>query len=472
MPTATQFRHTRKQRKTFSSVMPLTFFGMMLTEPGLSLDLQSYRHELLSFQMLADEQSRQEEEESDLEAELQADGDKTEDKLPEEPQPVAESKAAVPGLNLTYGEDGFTLTTADDLFSLAIQNRLQFRYANPFDDDPRSHDDLATNQNSFMIRRARTKLNGHAYWPWLKFSMQYDWKDPILRDMNLTLEKFSWATLWLGRGKVVYNDERVTSSGKQQFVNRSIVNDIFTVDRQQGLQLKGQLFPGTWHDLSYAAGVFTGLGVGDTQNDDQHLMYSGRLQWNPLGQAIGFSQSDLSLSDQPALSLAVAASTNQSKCTAFTTDQDSCQSLPGYKIGKDGQYRLNQLMEEVRFRWQGFSVNHELHWKQVVDTLKTTNEGSASTDMMGGLLQLGYFPHTLLQVIPKQLELAGRYAFVDPDTTRNQDMQHEFSGVVNYFFNGHSNKISLQLSHLIVEDPTLNLSQAAQRLWLQWDLSF
>ncbi|MGV3525494.1 MAG: hypothetical protein ACO1RX_14785 [Candidatus Sericytochromatia bacterium] len=374
--------------------------------------------------------------------------------------------------SVSYGKEGFEIHTDDDLFSLAIQNRIQFRYANPFDSDPRSLSDLERDQSSFMIRRARTKLKGHAFWPWLKFGMQYDWRDPILRDFNLTVDKYAWAKLWVGRGKVVYNDERVSSSGKQQFVNRSILNDIFTVDRQEGVQLSGNLFPGTWHDFSYSAGVFTGLGVNELNNDDSEMMYAARLQWNLLGGELPFSQSDVARSEQPVLNLAVAGMTNQSKCTEFATAPNSCQTLPGFQIGEAGQYRLNQLMEEIRFRWQGLSLNHELHWKGVIDTLKPQGEAERETNLLGTLVQVGYFPNALLPVIPPELELAVRYAFVDPHLTRDSDRQHEFSGVVNYFFHDHSNKVSAQLSHLVVEDPTSKQSQAAQRFWLQWDLSF
>lgn len=395
-----------------------------------------------------------------------------EPKAPEAEQPGEAEQPSGLGVSVSYGDNGFELKTDNDLFSLSIQNRIQFRYANPFDTDPRSLDDLKRTESSFMIRRARTKFGGHAYWPWLKYTLQYDWNDEILRDLNLSLEHYDWARLFVGRGKVIYNDERMTSSGKQQFVNRSIVNDIFTVDRQDGIQLSGNLFPDSWYDLSYYAGVFTGLGVGERENDDREMMYAGRLQWNLLGGVMPFSQSDLDRHQQPALSLAVAGATNQSKCTAFTTTNDSCQALPGFEVGEAGQYRINQLMEELRFKWQGFSINHELHWKQVIDTLKPADDSARTTGLLGGLVQVGYFPHGLVPLIPKELELAGRYAFVDPKLGRDRDLQHEFSGAVTYFLRGHDNKLTLQLSHLIVEDPEANQSQAAQRLWLQWDVSF
>nr|MBA2484111.1 hypothetical protein [Nitrosomonas sp.] len=271
-------------------------------------------------------------------------------------EPDSESQASF--ASLSYGKNGFVFKTDNNKFSLAIQNRIQTRYSYPFDSDPRSIEDLQQEESSFRIRRARTRLRGHAYWPWLTYYLQYDWSQPVLRDLNLTVEKFKWAKFWLGRGKVLYNDERVTSSANQQFVNRSIVNDIFTVDRQQGVQVFGNLFPGTWHDISYYAGIFTGLGVGEGSNDDENMMYSGRLQWNVLGGEMPFTQSDIEYHENPALNFAFAASTNRSKCTAFQTDNNSCRDLPGFVTGQDGQYRINQMMEEVRLKLLGFSLLH------------------------------------------------------------------------------------------------------------------
>lgn len=390
-------------------------------------------------------------------------------------------KASLPKGNIpasiSYGKTGFNFRTDDDKFALAIQNRIQARYAEPFDSDPRTLGDLDRNENSFMIRRARTKLSGHAYVPWLKYYMQYDWSQPVLRDLNLTVDKYKWAQVRVGRGKVSYNNERVTSSGNQQFVNRSIVNDIFTVDRQQGIEVKGNLFADKWYDLTYYVGAFTGVGVGERNNDDGNMMYSGRLQWNALGGEMKFSQSDIEYHEQPALNISFAANTNRSKCTAFETDSRSCRNLLGYLDPSDGnralrpqngQYEIDQMMAEVNFKWRGFSLLHELHSKKIKDTVNN----DAETKLLGGFVQAGYFPHQWFSAIPPGVEIAGRYALVDMDTDRSNDKQTEFSAVVNYFLEGHFNKLSLQLSRLSVEDPRLAQKDSENRLWAQWDLSF
>lgn len=398
-------------------------------------------------------------------------------------QKPAIKKGNVPA-SISYGKNGFEMRTDNDKFSLAIQNRIQARYAEPFDSDPRTLADLDRDEKSFMIRRARTKLNGHAYVPWLKYYMQYDWSQPVMRDLSLTVDKYKWAQVRVGRGKVNYNNERVASSGNQQFVNRSIVNDVFTVDRQQGIEVKGNLFSGEWYDMTYYAGVFTGLGIGERNNDDDHLMYSGRLQWNAMGGEMKSSQSDTEFLDKPTLNISIAANTNQSKCTAFETDSRSCRRLVDVNAlggaryrdpsvttaagAQAGQYKINQLMEEVYFKYNGFSFLHELHAKQIKDTLNN----DAETNLLGGFVQAGFFPHQQINIIPKEIELAGRYAFVDMDTDRSNDKQTEFSAVINYFLEGHFNKLSLQLSRLSVEDPIKLEKENENRLWAQWEFSF
>lgn len=406
-----------------------------------------------------------------------------EEEMRQKPVSQKENKGAIPA-GISYGKNGFEFRTDNDKFSLAIQNRIQARYAEPFDSDPRTLADLERDENSFMIRRARTKLNGHAYVPWLKYYLQYDWSQPVLRDLNLTVDKYKWAQVRVGRGKVSYNNERVTSSGNQQFINRSIVNDVFTVDRQQGIEVKGNLFPGSWHDLTYYAGAFTGLGVGERNNDDGNMMYSGRLQWNALGGEMKFSQSDLDFSERPALNISLAANTNKSKCTAFETDSRSCRKLTDVNAAggaryrdpsitsvagaQNGQYEIDQMMEEVNFKWKGFSLLHELHLKEIKDTLNNDEK----TKLLGGFVQAGYFPNALIDFVPAGVELAGRYAYVDMDTRRDNDKQTEFSAVINYFLEGHFNKLSLQMSRLTVEDPVQLKKESENRIWAQWDFSF
>jgi phosphate-selective porin OprO/OprP len=394
---------------------------------------------------------------------------------------LARAETAIP-VQASYEKNRLTVETDDGNYRLRLQNRLQFRYAYPFDPDPRSLEDLNQDLSSFMVRRARFKLEGHAFRPWLMWNFQYDWSQPVLRDFSFDIAKFDWLRFRIGRRKVLWNDERVTSSGRQQFVNRSILNDLFTVDRQQGIQVFGRLFPETWADLSYYAGVFTGLGVGSRENDDQHMMYSGRLQWNVFGRELDFSQSDVEFHQQPAANIAGGVAHNISRCTAFETDARSCRALPTPRsdgsafvepgVAEAGRYEVDQAFFEFRIKWRGWYAKHEQHFKRVIDRQVPEGAPGRQTDLQGTLYQLGYFPHYALPIVPRPLELAARYAWVNPAAHVSHDHQTELSGVANWFFSGHANKVSVELSRLTVADPSTRVTEARSRVRVQWDVSF
>ena len=50
--------------------------------------------------------------------------------------------------------------------------------------------------------------------------------------------------------------------------------------------------------------------------------------------------------------------------------------------------------------------------------------------------------------------------------------REEFTLGANWFFNGHSNKITLDVSHLIIDDGFLSTKDSENRVRLQWDVSF
>lgn len=379
-------------------------------------------------------------------------------------------------VGVTYGDKGLTFDTGDGKFAASMQHRLQFRYSYPFDADPRRLSDLQNEGHSFLVRRARFRLQGHAHKPWLKYAFQYDWAQPILRDFHISVTRFSWMEFRIGRGKVIYNDERVSSSSRQQFVNRSIVNDIFTVDRQQGIQIMGRLFDRTLADLNYVVGVFSGRGVGERLNDENSMMYSARLQWNTIGDPIEFSQSDYKISQRLSLNIAGAAATNKSNCTAFETDATSCRALPGYSTTisptlRPGQFQVDQAVAEIRATWKGLYFKHESHVKRVIDQSVIANAWPREAEMWGGLVQLGYFPHAAIDVFPRELEVAGRYAFVDPNISVSGNNQQEYTAIVNWFENGHNNKLSFEVSQLVLQDPAGG-SASEQRYRSQWEFTF
>lgn len=269
---------------------------------------------------------------------------------------------APPGISLGFG--GLHITSADGNYRFQLWLRGQFRYSYPFDRDPRDPGDFAAEPvSSFAIRRARLKIGGHFPRPWLSYYFEYDFVGGNLLDLRFTLTKLDWLQLRVGQWKVNYNRERVDSSGKQQFVERSIVNREFTVDRQAGVMLAGHVFKDSALSSWYMLGAFSGNGRGNP-NDDDVPMLLARWQWNFLGRDLPSSQSDLLRHPRPTGTIALATLSNTSQYTRFSTGGggqldgidpllDAAPGTAPEPPGEPGQYRLRQYLVETAFKDRG-----------------------------------------------------------------------------------------------------------------------
>jgi len=363
-----------------------------------------------------------------------------------------------------WGSKGFELRSRDGNFLIQIQPRVQIRGAYPWDQNPVTYEDLgAEDQYVIKVNRARLKIGGHAYRPWLAYFFEYELASSNMLDFRVMVERYKGLRLKAGQWKVHYNRERVISSGQQEMADRSLINRAFTIDRQQGLSLYGRLSGGGAADVSYWASVFTGTGRGARENDDEHLMWMGRLQWNPFGRVLAFTGSDIARRAKPEGLIALAAVTNRSPYTRFS--QDGGGQLPGFNEGQPGQYRVNQMMVETAFMYGGLSWQQELHWKRVNDLVN-----AAATTMIGNYAQVGYFLSEAIPAVPKQLELALRHAIYDPNTDVADDHQQELSFAANWFFRGHLNKLTAEAS-LFTFDQSASGDRDGWRFRLQWDVS-
>jgi phosphate-selective porin OprO/OprP len=377
---------------------------------------------------------------------------------------------------------GFRLETRDGNWRTDLQWRAQTRFTTPYRSDPRQISSYNAEQNNFEARRLRMKIGGHGFQPWLRYYFEVDLQpsrdyddsssssSARVIDWRLDIAKWDWGGIRVGQWKVDLNRERVDSSGRQQFVERSIANRVFTMDRQVGIQLRGHLFQDTPADMRYYAGVFNGEGR-SVNNADENLMYMGRLQWNFLGRDLSWRQTDVEYTEKPAGSFAIAGFTNTGACTRWSSS--GCGNLDGFAkpaSADTDQYEVNQAVQEFAFKYRGFSAQQEFHRKRIEDTATGT-----TYELTGGYAQAGYFFSNLFPSVPEPLELAVRYAFVDEpnsmDLTRENNREELTIGA-NWFFAGHNNKLTLDFSWLDLDDSMLFAEESDTRLRFQWDVSF
>jgi phosphate-selective porin OprO/OprP len=383
-----------------------------------------------------------------------------------------------------YGKKGFHFESDDGLFSTNLQWRAQMRFSNPGDGDPKTPADFTTDPetNNFELRRVRMKIGGHGYKPWLKYYFEVDLqpsKSFSASSSNASARVIDWridVQPWeefgfrLGQWKINYNRERVDSSGRQQFVERSIVNSVFTLDRQIGAMIKGRLNKGTAFDMRYFAGLFNGEGRA-SDNANSHMMKMARLQWNILGGDLKWRQSDVKRHEKPTLQIAGGWAGNRGPCTKWSSS--GCGALGGFtsvSSSTGNRFDIEQYVAELAYKYQGLSVQSEYHWKDIEDT-----ETGVTYDLKGSYAQVGYFFNEINKSIPEELELAFRYAFVDEPDSSNitlENTREEFTVAANYFIAGHNNKITLDYSYLTLDDASGNRTYSDNRIRLQWDISF
>jgi len=398
-----------------------------------------------------------------------------------------EGAAEEDSVRVSYGPKGFRLESPDGRFQTNLQWRAQLRATSPYRTDPRQIDDLGEDDLTFEARRLRMKIGGHGYQPWLKYYFEVDLQPTrSLDDQSVTasarvidwridVAKHKAFGIRTGQWKIDYNRERVDSSGRQQFVERSIVNRIFTIDRQVGIGARGRLFEGTAADLRYYAGTFTGEGRGASNNDD-NLMYAGRLQWNFLGRDLSLRQTDVERTEKPTGSFALGGATHTGKATRWSSSGGG--NLDGFARvinAAEGQYRVHQAVAEFAFKYRGFSTQSEYHWKNIQDRTLSSGAPGEDSDLTGYYTQFGYFFNEVFSWVPEELELAARYAWLEEPNETDLELDNEreeYTIAANWFIAGHNNKLTLDYSYLTIDDAALGQDDSDYRVRLQWDVSF
>ena len=363
---------------------------------------------------------------------------------------------------ITKGK-GFEFHFFEDQYLLQVDFRGQFRASYPYDSFPIISDDFNDDETTIGISRARIKIGGHVYKSYYTFYFEQDIKGANLLDFRVQIEKYAFLKLRVGQWKARYTRERVISSGKQQGLERSLINRVFTIDRQQGISLFGNLDGGGAANFSYWTSIFTGMGRGSSNNDDDNLMYLLRFQWNPNGEVVRFSGSDLEYHKKFISSIAFAGVTNTSAYTAFSTRGG--EQLFGFEPGEDGQYKVDQLLFETAFKYRGISWQQELHYKNIDDKVNLEQ-----TTLIGNYFQMGYFFHYTFPKFPKSLEIFARQAFYDANIDMAGNNNYEYTIGCNWFFKGHKNKLTFDYSYIEYNefDPTF---ESGNRYRIQWDIS-
>jgi len=334
---------------------------------------------------------------------------------------------------------GFTFTSPERNFQLSLGGRGQFQYQYLDKDDVNGP---AQNTSVWKIRRFKVYMGGYAFTSDLTYRVQVDLAKSgtaqMLDDAWINYRFADEAQLQAGQFKMPFSRGELTSDGALQFVDRANAVDAFKPSYDIGAMVQGRIAGGKF---AYAAGVFNGTGQSDSRTTNSGA-WAARVAWNPFGE-VKYSEADLENTPSPLLSLGANYFANTLKRTAASPFfLDITTSAPPY-AGSNGwlgkNYAVFDNTERVdvgtygfdgAFKWRGLSAQAE-YFGGKADGQVT----GRTVDAQGFCAQAGYF------VLPKRLEVAARYSFVDPNRDTSQDQQVEVTGGVSYYFAGHNLKL-------------------------------
>ena len=373
-----------------------------------------------------------------------------------------------------FGNGILNLKGKDSTWSMKIGMQLQFQSLAQWEDQEGRFTDAESN---FSIRRARVKMDGFAYSPKLTYKIvlglanrdmagasEYTSNAPrYILDAVMKWNFYENFELWFGQTKLPGNREHVISSSSLQFVDRSLLDGRYNIDRDLGVQLRHHFKLSETFIVREAFALSQGEGRNVTSGNIGGFQYTSRLELLPLGDFMkkgDYVGGDIYRETAPKLAFGVTYD--------FNNDAVKTRSNQGtYMMTDDGLHRTNiaTWVVDAIFKYQGFSFMGEYADRTASDPLAKNSDDSLTGDEVNvgnGLnLQLGY-------VFTNNWEISGRYTNIDFDSgITGEDKKSQYTLGVSKYIVGHKLKIQTDVSYL-----TMNTSND-QLMWrLQFAIDF
>lgn len=231
---------------------------------------------------------------------------------------AAQPAPAFPNPAITLDGKGVTVNGTDGITRL----NFRFRVQQLLSATSESETDLSVKRTQIAVRRMRLRLEGTLRDPRLRVNVQLAFARAdldqentgfanVLRDAYATWQFSPHFAASVGQAKLPGNRQRLISSAEIQAVDRSIVNSLFTVDRDVGV------FGAYSRDLGKLRWVARGaISTGEGRNapsGDGGVAYTGRVEVLPFGAFTNggdYIEGDLAREPRARLSIGAAASHN------------------------------------------------------------------------------------------------------------------------------------------------------------------
>jgi hypothetical protein len=318
---------------------------------------------------------------------------------------------------------------------LKVGGRIQLQYYQSKPDGGETTDDL-------FFRRLRPFIEGSLHKDW-KAKIQFDLgkaegeNEVAIKDAYFQYKGWKGMKLNIGNANFPFSREFLTSSKKQQLVERTFVGDhnYGTPDRNTGLHLVGKTGNKkiSWGASTTVATIDPDNGKLDfdtpvNRNDDfnEGFMAGGRVDWHPFGY-LKFSQGDFKRETKATIGVAAFTWSNDDDVNSYTpgcTGKCDVDSVTGIEISG-------------AFRAAGFSIDAQYNSFDSETVEAGITDGiyvNGKTTLTNAAIEGGYmFGDTIELVAGYQTQDADGYA-----TSWNRT-----SVGANWFINKHDTKVQL-----------------------------
>ncbi len=350
----------------------------------------------------------------------------------------AQARASLLQDGSTAGHSGkkFFLSSAEGDFTLNIGGQFQFRWLVDLQSD--RADEV---ESGFQVRRMKVKFSGVVGYidrgP-IKYAVTLagDRGDGVVEveDYYVTLPVADGVTITMGKFKIPFLRQELTSSSRQIAVDRGLATEYFTLDRSEQIVInyKGDNFVFNFSINDGADEEFSNFG-----SDPVEIAFAARGEYVVMGSA------------------------SQGKDTFAWDGEDQFLVIGGalfYQVG-DGINGDNSSESDADyFAWTvdalyenaGFAIMAAIMGGHIsIDGDPSGPSPLLDRDMIGALVEASYF------VVPDTLAPFVRFEWIDPDIAGADDVLALTFGI-NYFLKKHNAKFTADVIWVFEGDNTSN----------------
>ena len=348
--------------------------------------------------------------------------------------------------NIEVGK-GITFEPKNKLYKMTLRFRMQNMLAFELDDR------FSLNNTEAQVKRLRLRFDGYILTEKLLYSIQlgftpYDTRTVPNGNMNFVRDAMiyympnsSWS-IGFGQTKIKANRARVNSSSALQFVDRSIVNSEFNLDRDFGFfgEYYGRL--SETFDISAKGSITMGEGRNWASNSKNGFAYTGRLELYPLGRFKGLgdvAEGDIEREDRVKFLIAGAYSFNDNACRV--------QGQNGAFMPGDATRDLQSYFLDFILKYQGFAFYTDFMGRTCTSSPLIKSGETVEQYILTGMglnVQASY-------LFPSNWEIALRNSTIKPDKevqpyTNYRCYNQSTLGVTKYLID-HRLKVQADLSY-------------------------